>query len=79
VLVRNDARAIVQMIAQLATTLGMRTVCEGVESAAQLQAVTEAGCQELQGYLVSPPLPLSDLLQLQRSWGQRVPRPCLVD
>ena len=60
VLLRKDARAIVQMIAQLAATLGMRTVCEGVESAQQLAVVAKAGCHEVQGYLVSPPKPLAE-------------------
>ena len=39
---QRDARAIVQMIAQLSATLGMRTVCEGVESAQQLAVVAKA-------------------------------------
>jgi EAL domain-containing protein (putative c-di-GMP-specific phosphodiesterase class I) len=53
VLLRKDARAIVQTIAQMAATLGMRTVSEGVESAPQLAAVAQAGCDEVQGYLVA--------------------------
>ncbi|WP_088279013.1 bifunctional diguanylate cyclase/phosphodiesterase [Ideonella sp. A 288] len=68
VLVQPDARAIVQMISHLATTLGMRTVCEGVESALQLEAVARAGCHEMQGYLVSPAVPLPEFLRLQRGW-----------
>jgi EAL domain-containing protein (putative c-di-GMP-specific phosphodiesterase class I) len=68
VLLRKDARAIVQMIAHLAATLGMRTVCEGVETEAELAAVAQAGCQEVQGYLVSPAVPVADFVQLQRRW-----------
>lgn len=64
-----DARAIIEMIAKLSTTLGMRTVCEGVETAAQLAALTNAGCQEVQGYLVSTPLPLAEFLERQAEWG----------
>jgi EAL domain-containing protein (putative c-di-GMP-specific phosphodiesterase class I) len=37
------------MISQLATTLNMRTVAEGVESATQLAVVTDAGCHEVHG------------------------------
>ncbi len=68
VLLRRDARAIVQTIAQLAVALGMRTVCEGVETQAQLAAVAQAGCDEVQGFLVSAPRPLADFVRLMRGW-----------
>jgi len=68
VLLRRDARAIVQTIAQLAVALGMRTVCEGVETQQQLAAVAQAGCDEVQGFLVSAPRPLADFVRLQRGW-----------
>jgi len=58
-LTKQDARAIVRMIADLAKELGKRTVCEGVESDEQLQLVRAAGCHEIQGYLISPPCPLA--------------------
>lgn len=57
---REHARAIVRMITELASTLGMRTISEGIETVAQLQAVLEAGCHEVQGHLVSAPTPLRD-------------------
>jgi diguanylate cyclase (GGDEF)-like protein len=74
VLQRDDARAIVRMIAGLAATLGMRTVCEGVETPDQLTAVGEVGCDEIQGYLVSAPRPLPDFVRLLEEW-QRRPSP----
>jgi predicted signal transduction protein with EAL and GGDEF domain len=73
VLLRKDARAIVQMIAQLAATLGMRTVCEGVESAQQLAVVAKAGCHEVQGYLVSPPKPLAEMVKFAAGWQPNAP------
>jgi diguanylate cyclase (GGDEF)-like protein/PAS domain S-box-containing protein len=57
---KENSLAIVRMITELATTLGMRTVSEGVETMAQLQAVRAAGCHEIQGYLVSVPKPLKE-------------------
>jgi diguanylate cyclase (GGDEF)-like protein len=63
-----DTRAIVQMIAQLAMTLNMRTVAEGVESPAQLSAVTAVGCDEIQGWLVSPACPLDEFLAFRKAW-----------
>ena len=73
VLLRKDARAIVQMIAQLAATLGMRTVCEGVESAQQLAVVAKAGCHEVQGYLISPPKPLAEMTRFAAGWQPSPP------
>ena len=66
-----DTRAIVQMISQLAVTLNMRTVAEGVESAAQLSVVSSVGCDEVQGWLVSPACPLDEFLAFWHDWSQR--------
>jgi diguanylate cyclase (GGDEF)-like protein/PAS domain S-box-containing protein len=66
-----DTRAIVQMISQLAVTLNMRTVAEGVESPAQLSAVTAVGCDEIQGWLVSPACPLDEFLAFRKGWVQK--------
>ena len=66
-----DTRAIVQMITQLALTLNMRTVAEGVESAAQLSVVSSVGCDEIQGWLVSPACPIDEFLVFWRGWVQR--------
>ena len=66
-----DARAIVQMISQLAVTLNMRTVAEGVESASQLAAVSSVGCDEIQGWLVSPACPLDEFLVFWKGWVQK--------
>jgi diguanylate cyclase (GGDEF)-like protein/PAS domain S-box-containing protein len=73
VLLQKDARAIVKMIAQLAATLGMRTVCEGVETPQQLAVVAKAGCHEVQGYLVSPPKPLIELQKFRAAWQPHAP------
>ena len=48
------------MISGLAITLNKRTVCEGVESAEQLDVIRALGCDEIQGYLISPPVALED-------------------
>jgi diguanylate cyclase (GGDEF)-like protein/PAS domain S-box-containing protein len=51
-----SARAIVRAVVELAHSLGVSVVAEGVESAAVLEAVRELGCDEAQGYLLAPPL-----------------------
>lgn len=50
-------RAIVRAILSMARNLGIRTVAEGVEEAAQLHLLTAEGCDLVQGYLFSHPLP----------------------
>ncbi len=56
-LTRRDARAIVDTILELASTLKMSTVAEGVEEVAQLRALQQQGCHLVQGYLVAKPMP----------------------
>ena len=53
---RAECVAIVRAIADLAKTLGMRTVAEGVETSDHLQRVASAGCDAVQGYLISRPV-----------------------
>jgi diguanylate cyclase (GGDEF)-like protein/PAS domain S-box-containing protein len=53
-------RAIVDAIIRMASSLGMRTVAEGVETEAQLAFLRERGCDAMQGYLLSRPLPAAE-------------------
>ncbi|HEU4846058.1 MAG TPA: EAL domain-containing protein [Burkholderiaceae bacterium] len=51
-----EDRAIVTAIIAMARGLGLRTIAEGVETAAQLDFLREHGCEEIQGYYFSKPL-----------------------
>ena len=51
-----DARAIVSAIVQMAHTLGLRVVAEGVETEGQRDLLVAAGCDELQGFLFAKPM-----------------------
>jgi diguanylate cyclase (GGDEF)-like protein len=50
-------RAIAQTIASLGESLGMSTVAEGVETEEQMARVVADRCTDVQGYLISKPLP----------------------
>lgn len=51
-----EDRAIVAAIINLSRSLGLRTIAEGVEHAAQLEYLRRQGCDEIQGYYYSRPL-----------------------
>ncbi len=55
--VRPDALAIVRAVTTLADSMGMSTTAEGVETEEQLAHLRGAGCTEVQGYLISRPVP----------------------
>ncbi len=54
-------RAIVGAIVQMAHSLGLAAIAEGVEDAATLQCLHGLGCVEGQGYFWARPLPAADL------------------
>ena len=63
-----ESRAIVQSIVSLGNGLSMQTVAEGVESREQLEAIQEVGCQILQGYYISKPVPAEDYVHWLNEW-----------
>jgi len=56
-----EARDLVASILQIAKALNKTVIAEGVETHAQLQVLRRMGCDTMQGYLLSRPLPESEL------------------
>jgi diguanylate cyclase (GGDEF)-like protein len=57
-----ESAAIVRAIITMGTCLGMAITVEGVETAEQFAFTTASGCDQVQGYHVSRPLPAADFL-----------------
>ncbi|MDA8272960.1 MAG: bifunctional diguanylate cyclase/phosphodiesterase [Deltaproteobacteria bacterium] len=55
--------AIVNAIVVLASKLGMKTIGEGVETEEQLEILKSFGCDMVQGYLFSKPVPEDEILR----------------
>ena len=59
-----DDEAICASVILLASSLGLDTVAEGVETDAQRDWLAEHGCGELQGYLLGRPAPFDEVLAM---------------
>ena len=60
---------IVQAVISIARALGMTTTAEGVEIADQQQFLAEFGCDEAQGYLFSPAVPIEKVGKIIADWS----------
>lgn len=65
----RDDRAIVVAIIAMAKAVGIRIVAEGVETEEQLAFLRKEGCDEVQGFLFSRPLPVEQLMAVFASVG----------
>ncbi|MFN3622961.1 MAG: putative bifunctional diguanylate cyclase/phosphodiesterase [Hyphomicrobium sp.] len=68
----HDCVAIVKSVADLARELNMRSVAEGVETAASLAAVRAAGYNEAQGFYFSPPVHASGVKRALKQCALRL-------
>ncbi len=62
--------AIMNAILAMARELGLQVVAEGVESKEQREHLQEHGCEYIQGYLISRPLPASEMTRLLQQANQ---------
>ena len=67
--------AIARAIIEMARSMGMRTVAEGVETEAQRAWMVAHGCQALQGYLLARPMPGAALPGWLASFNPSSPSP----
>jgi predicted signal transduction protein with EAL and GGDEF domain len=68
----SDGLKIVRSIIQLANSLKIDVVAEGVETAEQLRIVSQEGCTEFQGYFFSKPQPASRIADVIKRCGRQI-------
>lgn len=59
----ESRRIILTELMRMATSLGVDTVCEGVETERQVRFLQEIGCSKLQGFYYEKPIPLEKILE----------------
>jgi EAL domain-containing protein (putative c-di-GMP-specific phosphodiesterase class I) len=57
----------------MAKTLDVKLIAEGVDNAEQLAFLREEGCNEVQGYLISSPMPAEGLRRFLRTFADSGP------
>ena len=61
ILTDKNTYSIVKAIVEVAHALQLKVIAEGVENQEQLDMLKEMGCDEVQGYHISRPLPVTDI------------------
>lgn len=64
----NGNLRMLKVIFEIAETLSVPMIAEGVETAEQLTALREMGCDMVQGYYFSPPRPAEEFEKYIREW-----------
>jgi diguanylate cyclase (GGDEF)-like protein len=62
--------AIVRAVINLGASMGMKVVAEGVEKPEQLAALSAYGCDQVQGYHFSKPMPAGEVAAFVRGFGR---------
>ncbi|UYU33577.1 putative bifunctional diguanylate cyclase/phosphodiesterase [Siccibacter colletis] len=65
----EQAAALVGGTIRIASALGMAVTAEGIENEKQMKLLRLAGCDQLQGYWFSEPMPIEDLRSLRQQHG----------
>ncbi len=60
----KGSEVIVDTIIAMAHSLRLNVIAEGVETEAQLAMLKRRGCDQAQGYLIAPPLPFSEAIEV---------------
>lgn len=64
-------QGIVKAVLGIAASLDMKVIAEGVEQKAEMDLLRELGCDEMQGFYLSKPLPAAEFLHFTREHNRR--------
>jgi EAL domain-containing protein (putative c-di-GMP-specific phosphodiesterase class I) len=64
----EDDMAVATAVISLGQKLNLKVIAEGVETAEQVAFLRENNCDEVQGYLLSKPMPPAELEKLLENW-----------
>lgn len=67
----RNKRPMLDMILSLGQLYDLRVIAEGVETQEQLDYLQQQGCDQVQGFYLSKPLPLTDFIQLLQHQSAR--------
>jgi diguanylate cyclase (GGDEF)-like protein len=67
----REIKAVCQSLVTMARHLRMRTIAEGIESVAELEALRAIGCVAGQGYLFQRPVGSPEFLKFMEAWPER--------
>lgn len=68
----SEDAAIVRATIDLGHNFGVKVVAEGVENAAAWHTLLELGCDLAQGYLISPPVPVHEVIPIVSTLNERL-------
>jgi len=68
----HRSSAIIQAIVDIAKGFGLHLVAEGVETNYQMKTLHQLGCDEMQGYLFSRPVPAAEAERLIKNDCDRI-------
>ena len=72
-------KAIIEANINLAHTLGMETVAEGVETLEEWHLLNQLHCDMAQGFLIGKPMAAEDLPEWEQRWTEKLPLPPASD
>ncbi len=71
----DSGKVILTELMKMATSLRLETICEGVETEAQVHFLQEIGCSKLQGYYYEKPKPFSFCLEWMKKHRDSLENP----
>lgn len=60
---KNNGKIILTELIKMAFSIGVDTICEGVETEEQIQFLREIGCSKIQGFYYCKPIPLEQIIE----------------